>query len=179
MHRCVCDCILEIVQNAVEAEAPRVSVTLAENNGTLFVTVADNGRGMDEETLKRAKDPFYTQEGKHPGRSVGLGLPFLIQQVEAAGGGVNITSATGAGTEVAFSYDLSNFDMPPLGDVPGTAVSLMSFMGDYELIVERKVGSEGWRVTRSELKDALGELESAASLKLARDYVQSLEDGLF
>ena len=179
MHRCVCDCILEAVQNAIEADATSVTLSIAQKNGMLSVGVADNGRGMSAETLKKATDPFYTQDGKHPGRRVGLGLPFLIQQVEAAGGSFTITSEVGSGTTVAFSYDLSNFDAPPLGDVPSSTVSAMSFVGDYELILERGNEAESYRVARSELKEALGELMSARSLKLAREYIQSLEESLF
>lgn len=46
---------------------------------------------MDEETLKKVKDPFFTDGEKHKERKVGLGIPFLIQ-AEAAGGNLTFQS---------------------------------------------------------------------------------------
>ncbi len=179
MHRCICDCMLEAVQNSVEANASEISVSIKEENGMLFLGVKDNGRGMDESVLAKALDPFHTEAGKHPSRNVGLGLPFLVQQVGDAGGKVNITSKLGVGTSIECSYDMTNIDTPPLGDVPSTVVSAMSFIGEYELIFSRNTVSGEYRVAKSELCEALEEISSASSIKLARQYVESMENSLF
>ena len=179
MHRCICDCMLEAVQNSIEANASEISVSVGEKDGMLLLDIRDNGRGMDEATLAKALDPFYTEPGKHSSRRVGLGLPFLVQQVGDSGGKVNITSKPGVGTSIECSYDMSNIDTPPLGDVASTAISSMSFIGEYELIFSRTTVSGEYRVARSELRDALGEIMSASSIKLARQYVESMENSLF
>ena len=77
-----CDTISDIVQNAFESGASEVSLDMARRGRWLEVVVRDNGKGMDEATQRRAMDPFWTEPGKHPGRKVGLGLPFLKQAAE-------------------------------------------------------------------------------------------------
>jgi len=68
--------IMDIVQNSVRAGASEISVTLSESiaKDTLTLAIADDGKGMDEETCRRATDPFFTSRTT---RKVGLGLPLL------------------------------------------------------------------------------------------------------
>ena len=178
MHRSVCDSILEVVHNAIEADAGSLELDIFEEGLTLAVRVADTGRGMDEETLKRATNPFYTSPGKHPGRKVGLGLPFLIQALDLAGGTFHIESTIGQGTVVTFTFDLSNVDTPPMGSVVETVVSLFCFSQNCEICFHRKYQGREYTVTRYELVEALEELESASSIHLATQYIQSLEEDL-
>jgi len=60
------------------------------------LTVRDNGLGMDEETLRRATEPFFTTKG--PGRGTGLGLSVVHGVVERFGGRFRLQSAVGKGT---------------------------------------------------------------------------------
>ena len=60
---------------------------------------ADTGSGMDEATLARVTEPFFTT--KPPGHGTGLGLAMVKGFAEQSGGGVAIDSAPGAGTTVA------------------------------------------------------------------------------
>lgn len=46
----------ELVKNALDAEATDININIKSNSDTLEITVQDNGSGMDEETLKKAKD---------------------------------------------------------------------------------------------------------------------------
>ena len=78
MQATSCDTILDIVQNAFESGATEVRLELARRETRLEVAVRDNGCGMDAATLAKALDPFWTDGEKHPGRKVGLGLPFLL-----------------------------------------------------------------------------------------------------
>lgn len=170
--------VTDLVQNAVEAGATVVELTVSTSPARIAVCVSDNGKGMDEATLKRISDPFYSEAGKHDHRRVGLGIPLLLQTAEACGGKASIQSTPGKGTVVSFDLDASNIDTPPLGDLPGTVLGLMTFPGAYDLILKRKTPTDGYTVSRKELQDALGELETTGSLVLARDFLRSQEEGL-
>ena len=176
MHYTVCDLLLDVVQNSIEAESRNVTVRVGEVSRRLEVAVEDDGRGMDRETLKRAQDPFYTESGKHPGRRVGLGIPFLIQTVEASGGSYNIESAPGAGTRLRFDLDLENVDTPPLGHLPSTFRQMLCYDGEYEMVIVRRLEGAQYDLSRSELLDSLGELESVGVLGLLNDFLESQEE---
>ncbi|KAA2236124.1 hybrid sensor histidine kinase/response regulator [Salinarimonas soli] len=62
------------------------------------VSVIDTGTGMDEATLARAAEAFFTT--KEPGRGTGLGLAMARAFAEGAGGALAIASRPGEGTTV-------------------------------------------------------------------------------
>ncbi len=179
MHFTVCDFALDIVQNAVEAGAPTVELTVKERTGrSLNIEVRDDGPGMDQDTLKKACDPFYTKPGKHDRRTVGLGLPFLKQAAEQSEGSFEVRSVPGSGTKVCFSFDLSHIDTPPLGDVAAMVLSACMFEGNYELRVLREKNGKSYSFSRSEFKEQIGDWFEASIVLLARTYLQGLEEDL-
>jgi signal transduction histidine kinase len=60
------------------------------------VTVADDGRGMDEKTLRQAFDPFFS--AMPAGRRRGMGLAKAMRWVESSGGSMRLESRLGKGT---------------------------------------------------------------------------------
>src|SRR5207237_3848713 len=62
----------------------------------VVLTIADNGHGMDEATLKRAFDPFFSS--KPAGRRRGMGLAKALRWVEGSGGSIRLESRLGQGT---------------------------------------------------------------------------------
>ena len=112
--------ILDIVENSTRAGAKEVSLAIVEDNkaNRVTITIIDDGKGMTEEELKRALDPFYTTKKER--RKVGLGLPMLRETAEQAGGSLVVTSAPGKGTEVRARMVLDHIDRPPLGDINET-----------------------------------------------------------
>jgi hypothetical protein len=178
MHSSIADFISDIIENSIESGASSVIVDIIEENRVLRVYIADNGSGMDEDTLSKIKDPFYTGGAKHQHRKVGLGIPFIIQAVEAVNGEFDIKSEKGYGTSVYFSFDLSHIDSPPLGDIIKTTLFSMAFDGNYELVVNRHKNGKKYSVLRSDLLSALGEIQSADSLILAKNFISSLEEEL-
>jgi hypothetical protein len=179
MHFAVCDFVLDIVQNSIEAGARSVALDFFQSASELTVRIVDDGKGMSADELARVEDPFYTDGTKHGRRKVGLGIPFLIQAVEACGGSREIRSVPGKGTDFSFGFDLSNVDAPPVGDVPGLFLSAIAFDGGYEMTIRRK-NSDGARSTeytvrRSEVIDAVGDLNEAWALSQVRAFFESQE----
>lgn len=62
------------------------------------LSVADAGAGMDEATLARAIEPFFSTKG--PGKGTGLGLSMVHGLVSQLGGALSLSSKPGLGTNV-------------------------------------------------------------------------------
>ncbi len=176
MHFTVGDYVLDIAQNAVEAGSGEVIVELAESESGTRVEIADDGRGMSAEERAAALDPFYTDGTKHAGRRVGLGLPFLVQAVEQAGGSWSIDTERGKGTRVAFDFPASSVDSPPMGDLPSLFMSLLCLPGCREMRIRRSGPAGEYELSRRELSEAVGGLELGSSLAALKEYLVSQEE---
>jgi CheY-like chemotaxis protein len=62
------------------------------------IEVIDTGMGMDESTLARAREPFFTTKG--PGKGTGLGLSMVHGLAAQSGGALMVTSQINVGTKV-------------------------------------------------------------------------------
>ena len=94
-----------------------------QSNDRLTLSVQDDGKGMDEETINRALDPFFTTKDR---KEVGLGLALLSQAAQQAAGELKIVSKRGKGTKVTAVFQLSHPDMKPIGDVFATMTTLVA-----------------------------------------------------
>lgn len=89
--------VVNLVDNAFDAvgdEGGVVEIGARPSNGSVVVTVADNGRGIDEEHLARIWEPFFSTKSK----GTGLGLSVCRQIAALHDGAIDIRSAPGAGT---------------------------------------------------------------------------------
>ncbi len=178
MHASIADILADTAQNSIEAGAANIRLSLVEDGRTIEVAIIDDGKGMDEATLARAFDPFYTEPGKHSARKVGLGLPILKQMAEATGGRVNLTSMPGKGTTLCYSFTAGHIDLPPMGDIAAMVLGLFNYPGAFELEFTHTRGGETYSISRSELVSAVGSLEEISGLALARDFLRSQEEAL-
>lgn len=178
MHWSIGHMILDLVQNSIEAGAATIQLFIAEEEDRLAVEIADDGKGMAADVRAAALDPFYTDGVKHPGRKVGLGLPFLLQTLEQTNGSYQLDSEPGRGTRLSFELDLNHLDAPPFEDVARLVVDLMCFSGDYELVVKRKRNGREYDVSRGELIDVLGDLATIGNRNLAIELLLDWEADL-
>ena len=178
MHASIADVIADTAQNSIEAGAKNVTVTLVEDDAYVSVAIKDDGKGMDEETRNRVFDPFFTEAGKHDGRRVGLGLPILKQLCEATGGSLELESEKGAGTSLSYRFEAGHLDLPPMGDIASMTLSLFNYPGEFELVFSHRRGAEEYSVSRSELVDAVGALDTVEALSMAREFLESQEEAL-
>ncbi len=103
--------LLNLAVNARDAMPDGGSLTLSARNETVgaahpaglapgdyvHVVVTDTGVGMDEQTLARVTEPFFTT--KQQGERTGLGLSMVHGLAAQSGGALRLTSRPGAGTQ--------------------------------------------------------------------------------
>lgn len=95
--------VMALLRNAVQASDPGRDVALtalANGDATAYISVRDQGRGMDAETLDRAKRPFFSAFEPH---GLGLGLEIVRLAAEAHGGTLVVQSQPGEGTHARIS----------------------------------------------------------------------------
>lgn len=89
-----------LIQNAIKFSKldDVISISLKEVAGCFVVTIADNGIGMNEETLKHIFDKFYQGDTSHSKEGNGLGLALVYRILKISGGSISATSKEGEGT---------------------------------------------------------------------------------
>jgi len=149
--------ILDCLENAVEAGATRIALTIEEDTADdrLAITVEDNGRGMPPDLAERVLDPFVTTRTT---RHVGLGLPLLAAAAERTGGGVSVRSEPGRGTVVRATFGLSHWDRAPLGDLPATLLAVLLAQPPVELAYRHRVDDREFACDTEEVRRVLGDV---------------------
>jgi two-component system, NtrC family, sensor histidine kinase HydH len=94
--------ISNIIQNAMEATGKDgvVGVAAEQAGESVIIAVSDDGCGMDEDTIGRALDSFFTTKT----RGAGLGLAIVSRLIKALGGEIGIQSSVGHGTVITISF---------------------------------------------------------------------------
>lgn len=117
--------ILNLVVNARDAMPEGGAITVSAEEATpprelalpparyIRLSVADTGSGMDDATLGRAAEPFFTTKGV--GKGTGLGLSMVHGLAEQSGGRLSLSSRPREGTTVVLWL--------PVAGSEGTAVT--------------------------------------------------------
>ena len=117
--------ILDLVQNSVTAGAENVEIhiTISDKDDSLVIVLVDDGCGMSEEFLKNVVSPFTTTRTT---RKVGLGIPMIKELCELCEGEFRIESKVGEGTKLTLRFRKTNIDLPPMGSLADTVVTLVN-----------------------------------------------------
>lgn len=116
-----------LVQNAVAASLHAAPVRLSAelSPGWVDFVVVDQGAGMDEFTLARATEPFFTT--KEAGQGMGLGLFLANTCALGAGGELQLTSSQARGTRAVLRLprfrEQATHPQPAYGPDPDTATA--------------------------------------------------------
>jgi CheY-like chemotaxis protein len=120
----------------------------------LTISVTDTGHGMDQETLKRAIEPFFTT--KRAGQGTGLGLSMVHGLAAQSGGTLLIRSAPGQGTTATLWLPVSSGEAAgaslPREPELRTGTATVLFVDDEQLVLDSaaEMAEElGYRVLRA------------------------------
>jgi len=138
------------------------------------VEIADDGKGMDAESAKKATEPFFTTRTT---RRVGLGLAFLKEAAEAANGSVRVEPSPSRGTRVVATFQLSHIDRKPLGNICETILSLLTSDAGVDVVYSHQCDDRHFVFDSREFQTRLHSvsLTSTSPLKMIRELLKSEE----
>ncbi|HUN46816.1 MAG TPA: response regulator [Stellaceae bacterium] len=105
------------------------------------IAVTDGGLGMDEATLKRAPEPFFTT--KEIGKGTGLGLSMVYGLATQSGGLARIMSGVGSGTTVEIWLPIAEADIVPLAATSSSPTPRATRSGSILLVDDDPLVTEG------------------------------------
>lgn len=120
--------VLNLAVNARDAMPDGGTLTIAarldedappDGTAALCLAVSDTGTGMDEATLARALEPFFTT--KQPGHGTGLGLAMVAGLAAQSGGHFSLASRPNGGTTASMWLPLSS--SPPTNALAESAAA--------------------------------------------------------
>ena len=164
--------ILDVAKNSVTAGATKIGILVEETPGRLTITITDNGCGMTPEFVRQVTDPFTTTRTT---RKVGLGIPMIKELCELCQGSFEIESQVGVGTALHLSFRLSNIDLPPMGNLVETMLTLVNGAPEKpEFLLEYAVDGDSFEFDTRQIRQALGgvPLDTPEVLIWMRDYLQ-------
>jgi PAS domain S-box-containing protein len=145
------------ISATAETVAPRHTTGL--NPGSYIrLSVADTGTGMDEETLRRAVEPFFSTKGV--GKGTGLGLSMAHGLATQLGGALLIHSKPGVGTNVELWLPQSSGSLIP---APLTDTAFAPKAGTVLLVDDDELARQSTSDILTELGYTVLEADSAES----------------
>ena len=145
------DHILDITENSIRAGAKLIEISVDEDyeNNLLTIEIKDDGHGMDQNTVQKVLDPFYTTKTV---RRIGLGLPLLKDAAERSGGTFQINSQENQGTTVKATFGLRHLDRQPLGAIINIMVILIISNSDIDFFYKHRHNDRRFEMDTREIR---------------------------
>ena len=96
---------INIIKNSMESitEKGNINIVTHTLKDKYYIEITDNGCGMDEYTLSKIKDLFFTTKTK----GSGLGVSLSTEIIKAHNGTIDYTSKLGKGTKVVVKLPIT------------------------------------------------------------------------
>ena len=116
------------------------------------LSIADNGQGMDRETLEHIFEPFFTTKDK--GVGTGLGLATVYGIAKQHGGYIHVLSEPGSGTTFNIYFPAASGEPVPSPEptsegadaIPSAVILLVEDNDDVRIMTQRILASIGFDV---------------------------------
>ena len=97
--------LMNIVKNCIEHSQSGGAVEIAVKSNAVYtrITISDSGEGISAEDLKHIFERFYKAKNAKA-ESIGIGLAFAKNMIEADGGQIKVKSKEGVGTTFEITY---------------------------------------------------------------------------
>ena len=109
VRRLLYEVIFNLCDNAIKYNNPggRVQVSVAEDNGTVRLSVTDTGIGIAPEHQDKVFERFYRVDKSHSKQSggTGLGLSIVKHAVQYHHGKITVESELNKGTVITVLFD--------------------------------------------------------------------------
>lgn len=101
---------INLIENSIKYsnENGHVDVILKSLDNYLIFKIKDDGKGMDNNTIRHIFDKFFQEDGSRATKGNGLGLSIVKRIVELYSGEITVDSEIGKGT--IFTVKLPNLD---------------------------------------------------------------------
>ena len=146
----------------------------------VVMTVADNGTGMDAETMKHLFEPFFTT--KPEGKGTGLGLALVYGVVQQSGGSISVSSELLVGSKFEVLLPAVNAPIeespPPVTALPRLRGNESVLLIEADEVVRKMVAgmltADGYHVTAlTSMTDPMPDISALKSVQL---LIASLRD---
>ena len=135
----ILDCIFQLVENALEAQATIIKIGVFQRDAKrLVLIVEDNGNGMSEENCKLSQSPFFSTKDKE----VGMGIPMVKEMALRTGGDFAVESNSSGGVTVSALFKPYNINMIPIGDLYKGIKWLIKAYPNIDFVLTQKTGNK-------------------------------------
>lgn len=110
----MCQVFLNILLNAIQSRDSGLIITIKteQKDDSIIISIADNGKGISDDIQGRIFEPFFTT--KDIGAGTGMGLAVAYEVISNHGGGIEVKSRVGEGSEFIITLPLNR--NPGIGD---------------------------------------------------------------